>query len=1419
MSSQHPAPGLGLGIPTRQLSITTSTPQAQRNTLTAPQTSPVRSSILPSPSPSHSHTPVPSHRTTSSSIVSPSSSGAPTPVTAPPISAHVPGLGEDCFLDLTGIPTPPPSIRARAGSVGIGPGPIAGGPAAPRGVEAVARAPQARLQDRWKAVEPPTEQEAENEERAEAASTDQLDEMHLRALQDLADGSLTVEDRAHALRGSHSFDSVSTARVHSPGGAHSPDSAHTPTAVTPATSADPATSEKTPRKPKYSFVCSYPTLVFDVLQTYDGSELSSPRTRAKEPAAFEEGDAVNPLPPDDPRFILWSTPAPASTSLPRQSAYLNVQQPPPPSPAGPVRRTLLACTLERWIAQLTSSLDYDILLDTLISYRPFLPPSALARLLIARFMWTLQPPPTWLHPADVQRQEVVRKIVRLRTMLVMRCWLQVFFRVDFVHNKEARDVLVGWMNRMEREPEVQARDDVLKLVRRLKRIVRECKDAYNRDVQTEFELGMKDSPIAPSAAPLPPARSNSHPVPPEEQNTDDIDLSDLSPRPSVDYDRLAGRTAAEEYAHLATYGKPNPSSKGRESIRGLAEFAPALVPATQVPLLIPNSTAVADPLPAGDIPPVGLGLDLDDTPMSGMGQVVPTSPNHHGTGHRGALSRAMGKLKRAVAGKSSPVSAVGVACTGPDAAKAFLEDTPGVLNAAMLVGRTDSPPPVPRKEIEAQQVEYLAPMVTVEMPAQPLVQTETVHDAPEEKAQVHEDVEAQNDDTIHDAEAKEAVGRSSEEFTPSLTPASPTSSEPVDSSGVWEKRMADRNGHEGDAHAEGSEAFSSLSIGTDGWQQESMTSLESGVGGHEHTLGGNHPPHVISLDDWDSELDIDSSDEDDAPVQRQPKRLPRRLPLRRELDERPVSIETVSSLGIRSFNDRDSVISATFPVFKERERELGPRNPLLEGPLAMWQLDLIGAYLESEDEEGEAGDAASALAKLEGQIDQSRQAQRWKRAGEFIEEAAVIAQGMVDEKLATDDTTGRSSKGSTIGGRKTINVTQNHATPENAVRPPASSPARPHASSIGASTIPPVPSPASYPMNHISLILIHNSTDLAEAFCLIDCEMTLAVRFEEILHLEWYSRVQAEPDVLDWATFIKTRAVIRYELQQKQRKLRNQKSNSGSTLDAAAAGITEGQIRKLSDIAAIKARFNLMVHWVAHELLLTHPSRRPELVNKIIRIAIKAYRMNSFATVLPIVHGLCIPEASIAMRKLWPRVGAYEMRMFTALKEFCKQDNNFGGVRAAVSRLIEEPGNGVVPASVRAALATNGKQRVLPTTCVPFLGVYLSQMQNVSRMPDYIDPTDPPAGIRYNAATNQFYPFKHPDRFANLQPLPADVPLEPLINVEKARKLADIVRNFVAGQHLAVNMRFPEINHSLWKECMSIRRLSSQEVNGRLMAE
>ncbi|EJT96474.1 hypothetical protein DACRYDRAFT_120076, partial [Dacryopinax primogenitus] len=417
MECQQQPTAHALRIPSCQLSISTIA-SSQRNTMTPQQASPVRSTLLHS-SPARNHVAA-SYRTASSSTISPSSTGAPTPVTAPPTSAHVPGLGEDCFLDLMGMPTPPPSVRARAGRVGYSDGRTASS-APPQGVaELVALSPRSRLDGRWEPIEPFSEDRSSLE----------LDHAHILCLQQLAEGTLSV-DGGPALRGSHSFDSVLTARVDP----QSPDLEHTPTAITPPGAIHSPTLEITPPT-KNSFIASYHALVFDVLQTFDGSALSSPSNRTS-PVPFENGDAVNPLPPDDPRFILWSTPTPpvVPTGPPRQSAFINVQ---PPTPTqGPVRRNLLACTLERWIAQLTSSLDYDILLDTLISYRPFLPPAALARLLIMRFMWTLQQPPADYHPTEIKRQEVVRKIVRLRTMLVMRCWLQVFFRVDFVHNKEA----------------------------------------------------------------------------------------------------------------------------------------------------------------------------------------------------------------------------------------------------------------------------------------------------------------------------------------------------------------------------------------------------------------------------------------------------------------------------------------------------------------------------------------------------------------------------------------------------------------------------------------------------------------------------------------------------------------------------------------------------------------------------------------------------------------------------------------------------------------------------------------------------------------------------------------------------------------------------------------------------------------------
>ena len=116
------------------------------------------------------------------------------------------------------------------------------------------------------------------------------------------------------------------------------------------------------------------------------------------------------------------------------------------------QRVLLAATIERWIAQLTSELNYDELLVFFMTYRSYIGPVDLCHLLICRFHWALGQ-----HIS--QHDEMVRRIVRVRTFVAMRYWLLTFFEVDFIPNRELRLLLAGWLNALRKDPILQKHDD------------------------------------------------------------------------------------------------------------------------------------------------------------------------------------------------------------------------------------------------------------------------------------------------------------------------------------------------------------------------------------------------------------------------------------------------------------------------------------------------------------------------------------------------------------------------------------------------------------------------------------------------------------------------------------------------------------------------------------------------------------------------------------------------------------------------------------------------------------------------------------------------------------------------------------------------------------------------------------------------
>ncbi|CAG8845132.1 42523_t:CDS:2, partial [Gigaspora margarita] len=95
---------------------------------------------------------------------------------------------------------------------------------------------------------------------------------------------------------------------------------------------------------------------------------------------------------------------------------------------------IIMTTIEKLIEKLTSGIDYTFLTDFFLTYRKFLTPIKLCNLLILRFDWALG------------GDDEERKIVRVRTFVIIRHWLLNYFAYDFIPCRALRTTLTKYLN-------------------------------------------------------------------------------------------------------------------------------------------------------------------------------------------------------------------------------------------------------------------------------------------------------------------------------------------------------------------------------------------------------------------------------------------------------------------------------------------------------------------------------------------------------------------------------------------------------------------------------------------------------------------------------------------------------------------------------------------------------------------------------------------------------------------------------------------------------------------------------------------------------------------------------------------------------------------------------------------------------------
>lgn len=514
---------------------------------------------------------------------------------------------------------------------------------------------------------------------------------------------------------------------------------------------------------------------------------------------------------------------------------------------------------------------------------------------------------------------------------------------------------------------------------------------------------------------------------------------------------------------------------------------------------------------------------------------------------------------------------------------------------------------------------------------------------------------------------------------------------------------------------------------------------------------------VVSISDFSDTSSLVPEDPSYPPGLRKP---PKKLPNRRDFEF--VRRSEVSSMGIVSQESmRDSVTSSSHSDASPTSSE--PRG------FQKWQLKSLQQTFESlSNDEDDTGDVEAALRRLEGHINPKIQQEKaekvdgWVRTlqermanGDYDYEDSLFpedeVEGFIDElpNPTTENETGdpldvaissdidnhdHLQEDSDVAAHTPVATEADH---EPVPPPPGletfsrsqdSKDSKPAVEDVVPleilqSRVTPsldisVPAAFSNSLDqaltskfassdrryHRSFILDSPAELLAQQFSMIDRELFMLVKFEELVNEDWAEC--EEINVLDWAQYLKDRS--RWKV--------------------------EGRFaEKTTALAALRARFNLMVSFVISEIVLTAPSDRHIVVNKFIRIAWvsmghfhlgygthfcvqKSYSLSNFHTLTAIITALQNSWVTKAMRKGWSRIGSYENRMFRDLKQFTSNAGDFKFMRQIVDSIVDSKpleSSHHAASVVSGGDSQNGKGKsgsdnrpVIPSACIPFIGMF-----------------------------------------------------------------------------------------------------------------
>ncbi|KAI8140107.1 hypothetical protein BJV82DRAFT_623945 [Fennellomyces sp. T-0311] len=1059
----------------------------------------------------------------------------------------------------------------------------------------------------------------------------------------------------------------------------------------------------------------------------------------------------------------------ASFTMKRNSAEELRSSLPPTPPSMPPQRVIEAASVEKLVEKLTNSLDYTLMTDFFLTYRAFISPLQLCKLLILRFRWAL----------ESDRDD--RRVVRIRTFVVMRHWLLNYYVHDFVSCRELREILTVFLNALPQNALVQQSPRDQRIVRGLKRVVRSLKTVHygphpspNHKLDPTLDKaswvesgatqsfpamdglrnsmlcddnGSLDSELSPGNSDTTPVMEDVEPLFTPNLSQDDPEWSEEHAIAKLQYERRRReeeeeRQRAEFFAsYLADSMSDAPSSLQQDALSSTDSSDFIVTPMTSV---VDNAKKVAPvskrpQLPSEYIAAMTAAEALrthshQQEPLVRSRQYIPATIIHDMTTNEKTIRRIpSSKWCKATPEENPAFTSKAPSMHGGDEQQQQQQQAPPPLPSSDGLARRLS-----RKSIERRRSEKCLRDAAVASQGSSSVSSSAVS-------------------TPHLASAD-----SNSNIVPELPPLPPATDLEAASAAAAilssklhnQQQQKEPNKRLIMSMSAGKQSFEALPYDTMA-SMPSESSPKQGVGARRR------------LSKKLAKIFKQQQQQEQPRATPPPKTAPKQEPPMFQECSSKTEVLVIPAPPLDSASHSSSSnVEVSTPTTPNSSRV---PSSVVTAPPPSTTVGRIAAELRDDEEDIQTIElrrCSSTIENTEGYFKRPARGPIYlshlvgAQPMGFESDAAVHIQELDDGDSSDDDDDDDevATKKGLSRGMSILSTQPNHYRTMSLIVEPDRLAAltkeeeergdreedRPSSPTRAMSPPPAIkPLPADPPRQK-SFILSYRSSKIAQQLCLIERQVLFGVEWEELVDCRWRDGIAAS-----------------------------------------------GGVQRLIQ------RFNSVCQWVASEIVTTELlHERVEVIRKFIRLAQKCKMYANFATLLQILLGLQSPAVT-RLHSAWAQVGAADMRLLDQLSAFTSPHKNWKNIRDSMTKVAEEYGNRQQFIEQPLQQQQQQQQQQQPQQddseqgggCIPFLGIYLSDLVFNSELPPYIAPVKSNGKATCDSLMLQ----------------------QPLVNFHKHRITATVIKRVLTFQNLARRYPFtPE--PELFRLCLDVKSVEPEKI-------